>query len=869
MFPCSGEDEPDNANATETFNYIENKAKKLQDEIAKRQPVISKHKKMTAIKREQMDISSDQSIRDNGLASLASKSASDVSLAESELTDVLAKKQGALKELRILQEAAKKNRDEIKSSEEEMKERIKRYEMDILNLEKKTDQVRLELELKSSKLKQAELKLENKLALNTSKVDAIINENGELKFKLESLESTKSDLELEFQSQTDKFSDELKAKNSKIDTLTVEIEELSTQNEELEKEISFIQQNNSNAENEFKEVVLKLQMQIGKLNEEMQSKNKEIISANAKNQELENNFASEVNRLKKIVVEKDQENRSVNEKQISTMSQKVTEINRMKELMAEAIQVLKSAKLNEDENESINVEFIVHEAKLFKRDRLNMAKEIDRLNNELNELNKFVSKIKGETSEREQNLKKTVESLSDELRLKNIKLENEASDFERREKNLKLDLEKAKNELDLKLLAANETFQQKVSNYEAKIEKLHLQLAENIKDHHEKINQLTISFQSEKENLERTKNEEISRMSDDFKNQSEQDINKIQDNASSYYHELNEVTTELKVLKKSEDRIRKELNALEKTVDVEIENACKVLSSVMGLGLPVTFPPFGNVSNRIKDILSKLALLRALVSELRGYVDNINQNSEQLRNKVIETEQKSRFELQNLEKRLKQDKNEAMAKVREEIIDEYLTQIEELRKLIEDEKNVSRKIRCQLREKDEQIHSMKISMNDWKMKTMNELEKTIRDQIEVEIESRIQRQNLVRRELLNEKEREAKRLSDQVLHLNSRIQTLSNPSVESTEDEVTRNAAIRLIRQLQKKNRQLQQDNMQLRLKERTSYQKTSNLAEGCLSANTASVENFELLGSCVKKLLDEDRKKLAASMSDLTIYGV
>ena len=883
------EDEPDNA--IDTFNYIETKAEKLRGEIVKRQPVIAKHKSMAEVKRDQANRNNPDSMNgeDAGQrSSIASKSVSDVSLAESELTDVLAKKQGALKELRILQEAVKKNREELKNFEEESKERRKRYEMDIANLEKKTDQVRIDLEQKSAKLKQAEIKLENKLALNTAKVDSIIKENSELKFELEKLEGEKVDLETEKQSQKDKHAQELKFKSAKIEALNEEIEDLQTQSDELEKEYVAIQENLSMSENEQKTKLSNLETQISKLNQDLDDKKQDLLDSNQKCKEIEKDLKQQIEVLNQTIVEKDRISLSENEKRVANMSQKSSELTRMKQLMTETIQTLKSAKLNDEDSENTSIEFIVHEAKMFKKDHENLNREIESLNLQLKETNNYILKMKEDFKTREQKLKKNADSLSDELRLHNIKSDKNATEFVRREEHLKLELEKSRNEFDLKLQVANDSFAQKESVYESKIEQLNSQIAQIVKENALKVDRVTEQLNTEKIALERDKNEQISQLTTTIKDKSLLDINKFKEDAAKYFQDLQEVSIQLQTAKKSDERSKKELNALEKTVDVELENACKVLSSVLNVSLPVTFPPFGNVSNRIKDILSKLALLRALISELRGFVDTVNRNCEQLKVKIDETEQRTKSELLTAEKAAKQDKNEAITKVRSEIIEEYLTQVEELRGLIEMEKKTTGKIRSQLREKDEQIHNMKISMNDWKTQTMSELQRSMREQIDVEIEVKMQRENLIKREIYSDKERECKRLKDEVAHLNSRIQTLSNINFDNKNSDESDGLSNRLVRQLQKKNRQLQYENMQMRLRDASAEKKLnqSQVSEcecnicrkqRCRSSHSgngkesmrSSGKEGSGYGRCVKRILNEDRKQLAASMSDLTIYGV
>ena len=734
---------------------------------------------------------------------------SDISLVESELSDVLAKKQGAVKELRILQEAVRKNREDLKNSEDESRERRKRYECDLAALEKRTDQVRQELELKTQKVQQLDIKLDNKLNVNTSKVESILRENEELKSKVGKLEDNKRNLESDLEHQKEKFQQEMKAKNLKIDALNDDIEDLTAQNEELEKESAFVHQNMSKTEHELKEQLVKAKLENQKLVQDLENKDMELSRVIEECKQEAKTAQEKIMEINYVISGKDQELQNEIDKHSNVLEEKNLEISRLETIMMESIKVLKG-KAVDVEDSSPNV--LLQEIKQSLKEKEFLEKQLDTSNRDANIFNENISKLRRECAANEQKLKEKIQMLEEQLRRVTKQSQTDQNDFQRKEETHKFDIEKLKNEYDMKLQMSLESSKQKEAQLDLKIKHLNELVASNEKDYDAKIGRISQQLNAERDALSRTREEELNKMANFLKTQSEQDINKVKEDAANYYRQLSEVASQLQAAKNAEKKLKKELSAVEKTVETELERACKTLSGILAVTVPFELPPYGNDSNRKIEVFSKLALLRALLAELRGFVENSTKQTNDLKAKIVQTEKQSKHELAKMQKIAKQDKNQAVARVRIEAMDQYLTQIEELQGLMNFEKSNTAKIRKQIRDKDEKIHNLKVSMNDWKQQTMQDLDKSFRERLENELELRMHQEGLVKREIVHAKNKEIDSLKDEVSYLKLRLQSLSNSINEVTD--TSRDAANKLVRQLQRKNRQLQYENMQMRLRE-------------------------------------------------------
>ena len=710
-FQFSGDDETDNAQ--NTFSFIESKAESLRGQIVK---------KRSPLLRDTPDAERQNSLGANESSILDDEEnrVSDISLVESELSDVLAKKQGALKELRILHEAVRKNREDLKNSEDESRERRKRYEGDLAALERRTDQVRQDLEQKTQKMQQLDIKLDNKLNVNTSKVESILRENEDLKAKMGKLEENKSTLESELEHEKEKFTLEMKAKNLKIEALNDEIEDLTAQNEELEKESTLMQQSMSSSEQEVKEQLLKAKMENQRLVQELENKEKDLTKV-IEEFKLEAKTSQEkIQELNFVISGKDRDMQNETEKNANLLLDKKSEIFRLKSIMMESIKVIRG---NSNDVEDSNANFLLQEVKQSLKEKEFLEKQLEIFNKDANTSTETISQLRRDCAANEQKLREKIEMLEEQLRRVTKQSEADQNDFQRKEEIYKLDIEKLKNEHEMKLQMCKENAKQKEVQLDLKIKHLNELVTSNEKDYDAKIGRISQQLNAERDALSRTKDDELNKMANVLKNQSEQDINKIKDDAANYYRQLSEVASQLQAAKKAEEKVRKELSAVEKTVETELESACKTISSVLAVTVPIQFPPYGNDSNRKMEVFSKLALLRALLAELRGFVEISTKQTNDLKAKIVQNEKQSKHEIAKLQKVAKQDKNQAIARVRIEAMDEYLTQIEELQALINLEKTTAAKVRKQIREKDEKIHALKISMNDWKQQTMQELDK--------------------------------------------------------------------------------------------------------------------------------------------------
>ncbi|XP_074640194.1 uncharacterized protein LOC141898264 [Tubulanus polymorphus] len=248
----------------------------------------------------------------------------------------------------------------------------------------------------------------------------------------------------------------------------------------------------------------------------------------------------------------------------------------------------------------------------------------------------------------------------------------------------------------------------------------------------------------------------------------------------------------------------------EKTVVHEINEDCRKTALLLGINPRKVNPSnfneeSGKPLSHKSATMAALANLRAANEELRKFVQELKTEMDTTKQLVLKVQKDKHSELEALKEKLYADKNKEMDQLRERLIKDHLGELNRIQQMTKDSG-----LKSTLAAKDNELREIQKNMAKWKEEVAEKFARKFEEELNRELEKRTREMKRVGRDkdkLNVQQQREMDRLEREVTRLTAQVQQ-NGTTASAGNDE---HSAIKLLRTLQERVKELRAENMKLK----------------------------------------------------------
>merc|ERR550532_237664 len=740
---------------------------------------------------------------------------------DKQLQESMNKKQQSLKELTSVQEALRKNRNELRRAERDLHETSRKFDQDkgeLSGLQQKKDTLRREMVEMEEKLGDAKRLYNNTLEMNTNEILSIIEERDQLKRKAS--ESALGYIErLDFERQLGLAKDELfaeqRSSRMRIDALQEELEDalrkvddVEMTNGELHNKISSVEKESRNKESTSGELADLLRHEIEDLKNSERKLYTDIHDRDRNIQELQHML---VEKEKEISYEHEERAKSIAEKNFELQSTRDSHDRAL--LAAEEkcqVDIAAAVGANDEKHEEERLQLIRkqegkiaeieagHLGELESRDQecLYLKEKLRQQEEATRELGE---RLRLEAQEQVRSAVAREKTLWEEEHLRVMKRERNSWDDELTRTQARLneavEYEKEQTQSAHKTISA---LRREIEEIRSENKELHKEATNAMMTSREAVqNEYNEQMASLRLQLAEERDMEVSRL--------QREIVQSQDDLCNVRDELESAVNKIKAMESAYEHH-------EKTVVLEINDECKKVSQIVGIhprkvnvdryekkARGVLSPNSSGGKPQRTPVTDSLANLRACMGELVPHVGGLRDSIDSLKLKLHQLKHEKEQELSCLRDHYEIEKEKELDNLREKLTKTHLQEMNEMQEVVNKETEIESQLRKNLKERESEIGEIKSGMIKWKEETASKLAKEVGYSLEKKLRGDYE---LSKEEFLNQ-QRMILRMEDQISRLKAE-QAMGGSQSDSSH-------SVKLLRHLQDRVRQLKFENDRLK----------------------------------------------------------
>ncbi|XP_072164178.1 uncharacterized protein [Diadema setosum] len=794
---------------------------------------------------------------------------------EASLNDLKNKKEGAMEELKMLQEAVKRNKGDIQRAEEMARMSVEKSDglrSELMVLEYQRDQARMALKdleegiaarRSTHRGEEAQGGAGDPLAqlgLTPEEIVAVVNERDQLRTQLEEMGSRVSRAEhTELERQLEQTKQELfesqKASRIKVEKMEEDLEEnrgkiesLKLMECDLKKQLQELQEAMTKAEKEH-------QNQIQEKHSALEELRTKTAMESAENQLKLEESTKRVATLEKALLDKDVVTTRLQERirgqgqEVLELTNKAEALERQKDATARkaemttrvAVVELRDKLLKEKEEEldqqkkmleKAHTNILTNQQTQAAERQAQLEKEVQEKDAELKELRENLSQQ--EVSSRnlgEQLRKEAEEQIKKALQEQKAVWEEEAEKERQKEALAKEDavaIETKYLKEDLKReQQLRDTLKTSVNNLKEEVEKLR---DENMAAGREKVEAVSKAREEARQEIQ----VQLSQIREQMAQEKAKETERLQQKLRQQDEELTQLRAETKRQRQKERESSSAQSGMDhsyRSIVMELNEECRKTSNLVG-STPRKVPLFS--SRNLKSdspsqngspkqtfhspgrtqVMAALSNLKATNDDLRNYIKTLRDDLEKQRRATARANREKENEVKKLV--------EAMGREKAQVFDgEREVEVDCLQRLVGVLQDSETSLQQQVASKDEELRQIQANMAAWKEETALKMARKFEDELNKELEVRLEESHSGSGSYRSSQ-------SDQRMR-SSALGTSTTSSLGSGDSSTTK-----LLRHLQDRVKHLRMENMTLKqagrgdnsLDTETSFQRSLQLEE-------------------------------------------
>ena len=746
---------------------------------------------------------------------------------DKQLQESMHKKQQSLKELSSVQDALRKNKNELRRAERDLHETTRKFDHDrgeVSTLEQKKDYLRKDLSDMEEKLSEAKRLYNNTLEMNTGEILSIIEERDQLKRKAS--ESALGYIErLDFERQLGLAKDELfseqRSSRMRIDALQEEldqalrkVDDVEMTNAEMHNKITVVEKESNDKQTASGELADLLRREI----KDLKSQIEDMKNAERKLYTDIHDRDNNIQELQHLLVEKEKEISYEHDQRAKALAEKNFEIQSTKDLNERAMtaagekaEVEKSVALreNDEKHEEERLELIRKQEVKIADIEADHIRQLDAKDQEIVYFKEKLWQQEEATRELGERLRlEAQEQVRSAVAREKSLWEDEHSRIMKRERN-NWDDELTRTQARLNEAIEYEkgqtvSAQKSINSLRKEIDEIR---AQNKELHKEATNAMLTS----REAVQQDHNEQLASLRHQLTEERDIEVSRLQrqltesqDESCKLRDELEELTNKIRAMESSYEHH-------EKTIVLEVNDECKKIAQIVGIHpRKVNIERYDKKARALSPgknvqrtpITDSLANLRACISELLPHVHGLRETIDSLKLKIHHLKEEKDQELSALKDHFELEKEKDVELVREKLVRTHMEEMQSMQDALSKENDVEANLRQSIREKESEIRDLKTGMTKWKEETASKLAKEVENSIEKRFRDDYQSS---KEEFLNQ-QKLILRMEDQI----SRLKAEQAVGAPGSSDGNT----VKLLRHLQERVRQLKYENARFKSQE-------------------------------------------------------
>ncbi|XP_077995644.1 uncharacterized protein LOC144449093 isoform X3 [Glandiceps talaboti] len=784
---------------------------------------------------------------------------------ESGVREVKAKKQIALKELRVVQEALKRNKSDVEFAERSTRDYYHKTEAlksEVMMLELQRDQAQRELkdvqediDTKKRTMQQIQrtppkTDTEGETGMTAAEILTIVKERDDLRTRVRNGEAEMSQLErLELERQLNSTKEELfiekKSARTQVETLQEEVEDTKHRLEDSENARLNLAERCGTLEAKLQALENDTKKQIGEKTEAFDGlKDKLAKEMATMKQEMEHRNRR-VLALESDIAEKEMANRQLQEKLIENQAEVRDEVQNRERTVEEKERLLKAAQaekemalnnLRDELRRGKDRDLMELQNKMEKERRDEVANQEDRIAEQMAEFQQVlltkeeeVQMIRDRLRQQEEATRNLGERMREEAKeqIKSaISTEREIWEKEM-ERHISREQEAWEEESAKNIGKLKEEVDQEkqmilqLQNTIATLrEEMEAHRQENRALHREKIDAVTKA----REAARKEKQTELDKLREKLTQEKFKDVDKLRQKLRDQDDELMQLRTDTRCHSQKEKEISLQVERHERSLISEINDECKKTASAIGTsprkviatsskadrspsvnGSPTRSPKPVRSGLR-PQVGEALGNLKSVNEELRQHLQRMKGDLEKEKKNTSKSRKEKEADLKRQRVQLERSKAAQMEALRDRLVTEHLEELNKLQKAVsKDDSTLHR----ELRNKDEELKEITKNMNVWKEETAQKMARKFEEELNREIDRRMKDQSrkleITYKSQLSDQQRQMERLEREL----RRVAADKSSSLDTSQNSDT--STIRLLRHLQERVKHLREENMALR----------------------------------------------------------